>query len=73
VSSVVKGPDGYYIVKVEQRRAARQKDLVDVRDEIETNLLFLKRQQTMNDYLAKLRAKAAVSVYAERLEQISVD
>jgi len=67
VSGVVKGPEGYHIVKVGERIPARQKSLAEVWDQIKNGLLAVKRQQRLDERIAELRTRAKVEIREERL------
>lgn len=67
VSQPVKGPDNrYYVVKLEERKAARQQTELEVHDAIK-ELLTL---QTMQRQLDELRKKAQVERFPERLQDV---
>lgn len=53
-SSIFKGPDGYYILKLEAKRGGKQKSLSELYDDIKRTLLFLKKQQKLEDLIGKL-------------------
>lgn len=69
ISQPIKGPDGYYLVKLEERKPARQKPLSEIRDQIHEGLLLQKRQQQIENRIAKLRQQGEVIVYKGRLGQ----
>ena len=62
ISSVFKGPDGYYIVKLEEKKGGEQKEFKEIKGEIMEGLTLMKQQQTIMDYLKKLEAKISVKV-----------
>jgi len=63
ISSVFKGPDGYYIIKVEAKRGGKQKTLNEMWDDIKRGLTFLKQQQQVEDLIGKLSRQAKIEVY----------
>ncbi len=63
ISSVFKGPDGYYIVKLEAKRGGRQKSLNELWDDIKRGLTFLKQQERINDLIGKLSGQAKLEFY----------
>lgn len=70
ISQPVKGPDGYYLVKLEERVAATQKPVSEVWDQIREGLLIQKRQQSVQDHLDRLWKNAKVKdINDQRLEQ----
>ncbi len=62
-SSIFKGPDGYYILKLEARRGGQQKSLSDMWDDIKRGLTFLKQQQKIEDLVGKLSSAAKLEIY----------
>lgn len=67
ISMPVKGPDGrYYIVKLEERKSARQHTELEVHDAI-SELLTL---QNLQGQLDQLRAKAQTERFPDRLESV---
>jgi len=68
VSQPVKGPDGYYLVKLEERQAARQRTELEVRDAIRVALTVEK----MREALAQLRKQHEPQIQQslERLKDI---
>jgi peptidyl-prolyl cis-trans isomerase C len=67
VSQPVKGPDGKsYIIKLEDRRAARQQPEVEVRDAIRELLTVQNIQRQMD----LLRDAATIERFADRLESV---
>ena len=69
VSSVVKGPKGYYILKLEEKKGGEQKEFAEIKEEIKSGLLMLKQQQAVIEYLDKLRQNATVDVNEKLLEE----
>jgi parvulin-like peptidyl-prolyl isomerase len=63
ISSVFKGPDGYYIVKLEAKKGGRQKSLSELYDDIKRGLTFLKQQERINDLIGKLSSQAKLEFY----------
>ncbi|MFA5157440.1 MAG: peptidyl-prolyl cis-trans isomerase [Candidatus Omnitrophota bacterium] len=63
ISSVFKGPEGYYIIKVEAKRGGKQKTLNEMWDDIKRGLTFLKQQQQVEDLIGKLSRQAKIEVY----------
>ncbi len=62
MSSVFKGPDGYYIIKLEEKRGGRPKAFSEVSEEIKTGLTLLKQQQKILEYIEELKGKTTVVV-----------
>jgi parvulin-like peptidyl-prolyl isomerase len=63
ISSVFKGSEGYYIIKVEAKRGGKQKTLNEMWDDIKRGLTFLKQQQQIEDMIGKLSRQAKIEVY----------
>jgi len=62
LSSVFKGPEGYYIVKLEDKKGGTPKDFAGVKEEIKQGLTLLKQQQEVLKYIEKLKSEAKVEV-----------
>ena len=54
ISNVFKGPDGYYIVKLEAKRGGQTRSLNDIWKQIEQGLTFLKQRQKIDELVGKL-------------------
>lgn len=63
ISSIFKGPEGYYILKLEGKRGGKQKSLSELWDDIKKGLTFLKQQQKIEDLITKLSRDAKIEVY----------
>lgn len=68
VSSIFKGPKGYYIIKVEAKRGGEQKTLAQLWDDIKRMLIFLKQQQAIEDLVSKLSREAKIEIYEGKVE-----
>jgi peptidyl-prolyl cis-trans isomerase C len=69
VSNVFKGPEGYYIVKLEDKKGGESKAFDDIKQEIIDGLTFLKRQEAIVKHLQTLQEKIKVEVNEALLEQ----
>ena len=56
-------PGGYYILRVEDFRAAHVKPLTEARDEIEKNLRQQQRARLQDDWIKQLREKAYIRTF----------
>ncbi len=56
ISNVFKGPDGYYIVKLEAKRGGQTRSLKDIWSQIEQGLTFLKQRQKIDELVSRLSA-----------------
>ncbi len=63
ISNIFKGPDGYYILRLEAKKGGQQKPLADMWDDIKRGLVFLKQQQKIEDLVGKLSSSAKIEVY----------
>ncbi len=62
ISSVFKGPEGFYIVKLEDKQGGEPKKFADIKDEVKKWLTFLKQREAILDYLNKLRETTPVEI-----------
>jgi len=69
VSSVFKGPAGFYIVKLIDKKGGEIQAFDGIKEDIKTGLTYLKQQQAVANYLDDLRRKAQVEVNEKLLEE----
>jgi peptidyl-prolyl cis-trans isomerase C len=62
-SNIFKGPDGYYIIRLEAKRGGKQMSLSDMWDDIKRGLTFLKQQQTIDELMGRLSREAKIEIY----------
>ncbi len=62
-SSVFKGADGFYIIKLEAKKGGKQKSLSELWDDIKRGLTFLKQQQQVEELIGKLSRQAKIEIY----------
>lgn len=62
VSGVFKGPDGFYIVKLEEKNGGEQIPYEKVENDIRTRLILDKQQQVILDYLKELEQKFKIEI-----------
>lgn len=62
-SNYFKGPEGYYILKLEAKREGKVKSLSELWDDIKNGLKFLKQQKKIEDLISKLSADAKIEVF----------
>lgn len=58
ISNIFKGPDGYYILKLEGKTGGQQKSLSDMWEDIKRVLMFVKQQQRIEELVNQLSASA---------------
>lgn len=69
VSAVFKGPEGFYIVKLEEKRGGQTKDFAEIKDEIITGLTLLKQQKAITDHLENLKQKTPIVINENLLQE----
>ncbi len=62
ISKVFKGPDGFYVVKVEEKKGGVTKEFTEIKNDIVTGLTLLKQQQAILNHLNELSQKMDVKV-----------
>lgn len=62
ISGVFKGPKGYYIVKLEEKKGGEPIPFDQIKGEIMDNQLMLKQQQAILDHIEKLKGQTKVEV-----------
>ena len=68
VSSVFKGPEGYYIVKLEEKKGGVPFKFEEIKGEIKTGLTLQKQQQKILSYIDELKGKTKVETREELLK-----
>lgn len=68
ISSIFKGPKGYYIIKVEEVKSTETKSLTDVWEDVKNSLLVFKQQQRAEDLLDKLKKDAKIELNEDLLK-----
>ncbi len=69
VSSVFRGPDGFYIVKVDDKKGGEQIPLQEVKEDIRQNRIIFKQQEVIVDYIEELRSKFDIETNEALLSQ----
>jgi peptidyl-prolyl cis-trans isomerase C len=67
VSGVFKGPDGYYIVKLEEKREGKTIAFDEIKADIIDSQMLMMQQQAILDHLDRLRAKTTVEINEQLL------
>ncbi|MCA9401216.1 MAG: peptidyl-prolyl cis-trans isomerase [Candidatus Omnitrophica bacterium] len=68
VSNVFKGPDGFYIIKLDEKRGGSQIPFEDIKDDIIQNQTLINQQQAIIDYVNDLQNKIEVYTNLKLLE-----
>lgn len=68
ISNIFKGPEGYYILKLEEKRGGRQKSLSDLWDDIKRGLTFLKQQQKVEEIIRKQTSSGTIEINEGKVE-----
>ena len=69
ISNPFKGPEGVYVVKLEEKKGGVQKPFEEIKGDIKTGLTLLKQQQKILSYIDELAQKTPVEVNAKLLEE----
>lgn len=67
ISGVFQGPQGFYIVKLEEKKGGTPIPFEEIKNDIIENQLMLKQQQAILDYVEKLKNETKVEVKEELL------
>lgn len=62
-SNIFKGPDGYYILKIEAKKGGKLKSLSEMWEDIKRGLIFLKQQQRIEEIIGDLSQKAQIEIF----------
>ena len=62
-SNIFKGPDGYYILKLEGKKGGKLKSLSEMWEDIKRGLTFLKQQQQIEDIIGNLSQNAKIEIF----------
>jgi len=67
VSNIFKSPDGYCIIKLEEKRGGKAKSLSEKWDDIKRGLTFLKQKAKIDDLVGKLSREAKIEIYEDKI------
>jgi len=70
ISPVITAPDGYYLVKLMDRRLSSQQSLAAVKERIGHQLLQEKRTQVEDEFYGELEKQFPVKVFSDRLKTV---
>jgi peptidyl-prolyl cis-trans isomerase C len=68
ISNIFKGPDGYYLLKIEAKRGGKQKTLSEMWEDIKSMLLFSKQKDKIDKLIGTLSREARIEVYEEAIK-----
>jgi len=68
ISQILKGPDGFYIIKVDSIKKSEVKPLSEIRDNIKNWLLLEKQQAAIAELAKKIQGEIKVEAYEEKVE-----
>lgn len=71
VSQVITAPDGYYIVKLIEAKAATVKPFATVKDGVKYQVVQEKKKKIENDLIAQLKSRIPVTVNRALLQTVS--
>ncbi len=67
-SSVFKGPDGFYIVKLDEKKGGNAKKFEDVKSDIKDGLTIMKKQQKLVAFIEELKKKTPIDINNDLLK-----
>jgi peptidyl-prolyl cis-trans isomerase C len=62
ISSIFRGTDGYYILKLEAKRGGKVKPLSEIWDDIKRGLTFLNQQSKLENLISKLSTQTKIEI-----------
>jgi parvulin-like peptidyl-prolyl isomerase len=62
VSSVFKGPEGYYIVKLEEKKGGESYNFEDIKKDIIQNQTLMKQQKVILDHIESLKGNTKIEI-----------
>ncbi|MDD5596040.1 MAG: peptidyl-prolyl cis-trans isomerase, partial [Candidatus Omnitrophica bacterium] len=68
ISNIFKGPDGYYIIKVDNIKKTEPRPLNELWDNIKNYLLFEKQQKAIAELANKLSGETKIEIYEGKIE-----
>jgi len=68
ISSIFKGPEGYYIVRVEEERIGKRVKLSDMQNNIEAFLLGTKQREKIDRLMERLSRNANIDIKEELIQ-----
>lgn len=68
-SRAFKGPQGFYIVKLEGKKGGEPQELEKIKEDIKVGLIMRKQQEVVVKYLSELEGKAEIDINEKLLEE----
>jgi len=68
ISSVFKGEEGYYIIKLEEQKGGELQPLEEVKQDLIEGLTAMKQQEAVVGYIEELKSKAGVQINEDLLK-----
>jgi parvulin-like peptidyl-prolyl isomerase len=68
ISNIFKGPEGYYIIKVEDIKGGKQKTLSEMWDDIKRALIFIKQQQKIENIINEASKRYSIEIYEDKVK-----
>jgi peptidyl-prolyl cis-trans isomerase C len=68
ISDVFEGPEGFYFVKLEEKKPGAQLTYEEVKDDILQSQTMLKQQQAILDHLNALKEKMTIEIHEQLLQ-----
>lgn len=68
ISNYFKGPNGFYILRLEDKRGGKTKPLSEVREDIKSGLTILKQQQKIEELIGNLTKESKIDLYESAVE-----
>lgn len=68
ISNIFKGPEGYYIIKVDNIKKTEPRPLNELWDNIKNYLLFEKQQKAIAELANKLSGETKIEIYEGKIE-----
>lgn len=68
-SNVFKGPGGYYVIKLEEKKGGKVRPLLELTDDIKTGLTISKQEKKMLDLINELKQKTTIETNEDLLKE----
>lgn len=68
LSNVIKGPDGFYILKLEEKKGGKERSLSDVWDYIKNGLTMVEQGKRIQEHIEALRQKSSLEIRGDLIK-----